>query len=295
MCIRDRFTYVAAWEQAKTVVNKSGVKDLWRGNSANLLRVFPYAALQFSFFDLFRANLQSDSYAQTKRNFINFICGGSAGSCATAITYPLDFLRTRLAMHRIDRPYKGIGDAVARIYREEGVRTFYTGLPVTIMGIIPYHGMGFFMFHYFKDIIRKHHPEWSKSKIFDFLFGATAGFIAQLSAYPFEIWRKRLQAQSYLVKLGELDKARSPIEYLLHIIKTEGFRRGLYKGVTVNIVKGPLGTGTSFTIKNLGNRWLDKSFKDQMQPYYMCIHIIYSISEKSNSTFCFLIRVFPQK
>ena len=68
-----------------------------KGNLTNCIRVFPYAAIQFS------------SYAQYKKMFLNyydttipkkqfgvlerFICGAFAGITAATLTYPLDLIR----------------------------------------------------------------------------------------------------------------------------------------------------------------------------------------------------------
>jgi len=43
---RDRtFNYSEALKEAKYIVKNHGVKNLWRGNSANLLRIFPFASI----------------------------------------------------------------------------------------------------------------------------------------------------------------------------------------------------------------------------------------------------------
>ena len=43
---RDRtFNYSEAFKEAKYIVKSHGVKNLWRGNSANLLRIFPFASI----------------------------------------------------------------------------------------------------------------------------------------------------------------------------------------------------------------------------------------------------------
>lgn len=63
----------------------------------------------------------------------------------------------------------------------------------------------------------------AKNVTFDFIFGCFSGVISQigetsllsdlpypiyLAAYPFDVLRKRLQAQNYFYDLGQLDKTR---------------------------------------------------------------------------------------
>lgn len=35
-----------------------------------------------------------------------------------------------------DRPYKGVLDCIVRVYREEGMRTFYKGLGASFVGVV---------------------------------------------------------------------------------------------------------------------------------------------------------------
>ncbi len=62
------------------------------------------------------------------------------GPFAQFLTYPLDTIRTRLA---VSRPgvYHGILHACACLRREEGgLRAFYRGLAPSMIGILPYAG-----------------------------------------------------------------------------------------------------------------------------------------------------------
>jgi solute carrier family 25 protein 42 len=75
------------------------------------------------------------------------------------------------------------------------------------------------------------------------LFGATAGLVGQTASYPFDVIRRRLQTAAVIrpneAHLSALATARK-------IIREEGITRGLYKGVTMNWLKGPISVGVSF-------------------------------------------------
>jgi len=149
---------------------------------------------------------------------------------------------------------------IKSIYAAEGMKGFYHGMIPSIAGIIPYHGTGFFTFHYLKGKLKEEMPAWRQSPIFDFIFGGFSGILGQAVAYPFDVVRRRMQAQHYLFKKGDIDQVRSCIELTKHIYKSEGIVRGFYKGISVNLIKGPLAVGTSFTVKNAINRHLDKNY-----------------------------------
>ena len=50
----NKFTYKKGFLEFRDIIKKEGVLSLWRGNSAIALRVFPYAALQFTAYDSLR-------------------------------------------------------------------------------------------------------------------------------------------------------------------------------------------------------------------------------------------------
>ena len=51
--------------------------------------------------------------------FQRFIAGACAGATATCLTYPLDFLRTRMAVKEGQETYKNISVAFRSIVQEE--------------------------------------------------------------------------------------------------------------------------------------------------------------------------------
>lgn len=68
------------------------------------------------------------------------ISGSLAGSLSQSIIYPLEVIKTRLCL-RTTGQYRGIVDAMRKIYRIEGYRTFYRGFCVNLVGILPYSGI----------------------------------------------------------------------------------------------------------------------------------------------------------
>lgn len=73
-------------------------------------------------------------------------------------------------------------------------------------------------------------------------FGACAGLIGQSASYPLDVVRRRMQTagvtgSSYVTILGTMRE----------IVTHEGVVRGLYKGLSMNWVKGPVAVGISLT------------------------------------------------
>lgn len=73
-------------------------------------------------------------------------------------------------------------------------------------------------------------------------FGACAGLIGQSASYPLDVVRRRMQTAGvtgscYGTILGTMRE----------IVTHEGVVRGLYKGLSMNWLKGPVAVGVSFT------------------------------------------------
>ncbi|CAD8113114.1 unnamed protein product [Paramecium primaurelia] len=256
-----QFTYKAAIQDAIYVYQHHGFINFWRGNQANVLRIFPQSAINFSTFDYLRSRFAPDREDKTIiRKIRLFLCGLTSGIIAQSIAYPFDFLRTRLAMQKDAFLYKNIYDAAVKIYKIEGFMSFYSGLPIGIIGVGIYHGSGFFSFTLMKEYLLEQYPWIAKHKSTDFAIGASGAIIAQVLAYPFDIVKKRMQGQNVLLQQGEIQMMTSTWVQIKTIYKVEGIIKGFYKGVSLNFIKAPLSSGTAWTVKNSVNRLLNKNY-----------------------------------
>jgi solute carrier family 25 carnitine/acylcarnitine transporter 20/29 len=78
---------------------------------------------------------------------ISFFGGGFAGSCSWFYTYPIDYIKTLIQSDNLDnRKYTSSIDCLKKKYHEEGIRTFFKGLGVTMIRSFPVNGCGFVAF-----------------------------------------------------------------------------------------------------------------------------------------------------
>lgn len=210
---------------------------MYRGNSATMARVVPYASMQFAAFEQYKKLLKVDengSRTPVKR----YITGSLAATTATMITYPLDTAKARLSVSS-KLQYSSLKHVFVKTYKEGGIQLLYRGIYPTILGVIPYAGSSFFTYETLKIMYRDHRGEVENS-YYRMLFGMLAGLIGQSSSYPLDIVRRRMQT-------GRIPSGWSPLRALIHIYHTEGLKRGLYKGLSMNWLKGPIAVGVSFT------------------------------------------------
>ena len=105
------------FESFYRIVQKEGFLALYKGNGAQMLRIFPYASLQFTSHETFK-HLNRVMFKEKSNHFINsFACGSLAGITAVTLTYPLDVIRSRLAFqYKGEHIYGGIFDSIKKIY-----------------------------------------------------------------------------------------------------------------------------------------------------------------------------------
>jgi solute carrier family 25 protein 42 len=236
----DKFSYSLCFKFIRDTYRNEGFLSLYRGNSANLVRVIPSAAIYFTAHEQWKRLLNTDKYERTPGR--RFIAGSLAGVTSATLTYPLDLARARMAVTN-KTVYTNLSAVFLTILRNEGVIAFYRGAICSMVGVLPYSGCVFFTYESLKHIRLDYHSHRPMTKTERMLFGAISGLIGQTVSYPFDVVRRRLQTA---VVIRPNDKSLGAIATARKIIFEEGITTGLYKGVTMNWMKGPISVGVSF-------------------------------------------------
>lgn len=227
----NKFTVRNAMNVGKDIYHKSGIVGFWRGHTATIMRIVPYSATNFFVYDHASRFLAVSDPSNVPPAAKRFLAGATAGCVAVCITYPLETLRARMAVDMDGRLHqRGYVYAVRSIVDSNGFRSVYAGLKPTIMGIVPYAGTSFAVYETLKT---------EDSSLFGrFLAGGAAGLLAQGVTYPLDVVRRRMQ-------VGR-DGTRTMSETFRKVLAQEGLR-GLFKGISMNLVKGPIAVGISMT------------------------------------------------
>ena len=214
---------------AKKIHASSGITSFWKGHTATLMRVAPYSATNFFVFDRTRHFLEPVLGDLIHPAGVKFMSGAFSGSAAVCVTYPLETLRARMAVDLDGKYTRGYMDAVRTLIRLDGFPSLYSGLRATLAGIIPYAGTSFAVY----ETLKTDETTFATR----FLIGALAGLTAQATTYPLDVVRRRMQV--------------SPLEYtsvlstFKKVYTREGLIGGLYKGLTMNVIKGPIAVAIS--------------------------------------------------
>jgi len=263
-----RYRLKGAWKFIRLTYTNTGILSLWRGNSATMARIMPYAAIQFMSHDQYKTLLGISSTTNgsdvtrpkpiegREKHVRHFLAGSLAGVTAGSITYPLDRARAVMAVTNVGE-YKNLLDVFKRTLRNEGYSAMYRGFAPTIIGVIPYAGVSFLTYEKLKGMwcYRQSSTgnldlknESSLSPLWRLLFGAMAGLLGQTASYPLDIVRRRMQTARQMGVNG--GRYSSILGTLIYIYRKEGIARGWYKGISMNFIKGPIAVGTSFTVND---------------------------------------------
>ena len=122
-----------------------GVQTLFAGSGPAVLGIIPYMGLNFALYDyLLRNRIQRGGVGESG------VAGAIAGGTSKLMVYPLDTVKKRLQAQAFETfwgkanakglggvgsetPYQNMVDCALRIWKEEGITSFYRGLVPTVM------------------------------------------------------------------------------------------------------------------------------------------------------------------
>ena len=221
----------------KQILREEGLSGLWKGNIPAELMYLTYGSAQFSAYTYMSHLLEAIPAPYTPpSSATSFISGAAAGAAATTATYPLDLLRTRFAAQGTERVYTSLVSSVRQIARDEGPKGFFRGLGAGVTQIVPYMGLFFASYESLKPLMASVPLPFGSS---DAVAGVIASVLSKTAVYPLDTTRKRLQVQGPMRERyvhRNIPTYTGVVNTLAQIWKREG-RRGLYRGLTVSLIK----------------------------------------------------------
>ena len=175
-----------------------------------------------------------------------------AGASATAVTYPLDLLRTRFAAQGSDRVYANLRASIRNIYGQEGTKGFFQGLGAGVAQVLPYMGLFFSSYEALRSPLAGLSLPFGSG---DAMAGVLAGVFAKTGVFPLDVIRKRLQVQGPMRMRYSGGKipvyGRGVWSTGVAITQREGWR-GLYRGLGIGLIKSaPASAVTMWTYERV--------------------------------------------
>lgn len=177
------------------MLKEGGFSSLWRGNGINVMKIAPESAIKFAAYEKVKRLIRGDEKRQLTI-YERFLAGACAGGVSQTAIYPLEVLKTRLALRKTGQ-YSGIVDAAHKIFKTEGLRSFYRGYVPNMLGIIPYAGIDLAVYETLKKkYLQTQQGTTEQPGILVLLAcGSASSTLGQVCSYPLALVRTRLQAQ----------------------------------------------------------------------------------------------------
>ena len=223
---------------ARGVIKSDGFLGLYAGYSAAITRQVVYGSARLGLFRVFSERLKEYNKGQPIPITWKIGAGLGSGALAAAIGNPADLSLVRMQADSIlpaaeRRNYKGVGDAVMRIIREEGVTSLWKGSSPTVGRAMALNAAMLATSDQLKEAFAPHLGGINSMQNL-IASSAIAGVVASFASLPFDMIKTRLQKQKpnpdgTLPYAGLFDCARQ-------IAVKEG-PLAFYKGIGTYIVR----------------------------------------------------------
>ena len=272
-----------AWKVCRHIyTTEGGTVAFWRGNTPNVLRQAGGSALNFMLMDSYKSTIlslmeqvpvsvpippsdittattiadrmQLTTIANNNSIVSSFLSGGLAGGTTTTILYPIEFIRTRLALdtgRSSNRSYpNGMRDVFHSIVKTDGISGLYQGYGIALAGVILYRALHLGGYDACKtELVHRRKQSQQQLEVRGgeedqtlsvserFVIAQFVSISAGIVCYPIDSVRRRLMMQA-----GEPTDLRlytSSLHAFYNIFKFEGVQ-GFYLGIGPNIVRSAI-------------------------------------------------------
>lgn len=114
---------------AREVMRRDGFKGFYRGYVASLMAYVPNSAMWWAFYHLYQDELLRVCPPWVSHLFVQCVAGSLGGFTTTVITNPLDIVRARLQVQRLD----SMQVAFRELWHEEHFHMFFKGLTARLV------------------------------------------------------------------------------------------------------------------------------------------------------------------
>ncbi|KAJ7046967.1 mitochondrial carrier domain-containing protein [Mycena alexandri] len=184
------------------------------------------------------------SKSKTPQEFAtDFMLGGVAAAISKTGAAPIERIKLlvqnqdeMIRQGRLASPYKGIGDAFMRTYKDEGLVALWRGNGTNVIRYFPTQALNFAMKDYFKSLFGFKKSEgywrWFGGNIAS---GAGAGATSSLFVYSLDYARTRLSSDAKSTTSGGKRQFNGLLDVYKQTLKADGIK-GLYRGFVPSIV-----------------------------------------------------------
>ena len=229
--------FMGTFSVIKKIFEMEGFRGFFRGGLLSIGKSTLSAGLFFTGLENFHVltnDLRTIKYIPV--NAVDFLNACVSKTLTTFVTNPVIVVKTRFEIVG-NNEYSSVANAVASIYKKEGLKGFYTGILATLVRDVPYAGIQYSAYKFGMDTYSKYSSKGINpydSSMLVSMFGAASATYAVLLTYPFDNLRVRLQCND----LASIANVRlSGLTSMIRQVYVEEGIRGFYLGFVPRIMK----------------------------------------------------------
>lgn len=202
----------------RNIYAQGGLRAFFVGNGLNVIKIVPESAIKFYMFETSKAFLAQVTNAEDKNSIsvgARFVAGGMAGICSQFSIYPVETLKTRIMSTKVldvgdltststarnAKTHSVVFSTAKDMYRTGGVRAFWPGLTLGLIGVFPYQALDMGIYEtlkirYLKYMDQQELMDSDRRKKHPSVFvlwgcGMVSGCVGATSVYPLSMIRTR--------------------------------------------------------------------------------------------------------
>lgn len=224
---------------AARIVQTEGPAALFSGVSATVLRQGVYSSTCLGIYQILTRHWNSPDH---RAPAIQKIASGLvAGAIGAAVGNPADVALVRMLADgrlppHLRRNYRGVGDALARIVRQEGVFSLWRGSSLTVQRAMVVAASQLATYDQVKEGLI-HRQRMRDGVVVHVMSSCIAGLMAALTSNPVDVVKTRIM--NMRTDQGRLPLYKGALDCVIKTVKAEGVL-ALYKGFVPTVMRqGP--------------------------------------------------------
>ncbi|TFK91496.1 mitochondrial carrier [Polyporus arcularius HHB13444] len=215
---------------------EGGVLAFWTGNGLSVVKILPESAIKFFSYEsskrMFAKYVDNVEDPREISGVSRFLSGGIGGITSQLSIYPIETLKTQM-MSSAEGQRRSLREAANRVWQLGGVRAFYRGLAIGLVGVFPYSAIDMSTFEALKLAYLRSTGKDEPGVLALLAFGSVSGSVGATSVYPLNLVRTRLQASG---SSGHPERYTGFLDVVQKTYARDGWR-GFYRGLLPTLAK----------------------------------------------------------
>ncbi|KIK68070.1 hypothetical protein GYMLUDRAFT_36899 [Collybiopsis luxurians FD-317 M1] len=234
---------------------EGGLLAFWTGNGLSVAKIFPESAIKFFTYESSkRAFAKYWDHVDDPRDISGvsrFLSGGLGGISSQLSIYPIETLKTQI-MSSTGEQKRTLIQAARHLWKLGGLRAYYRGLSIGLIGVFPYSAIDMSTFEMLKLTYVRSTGKEEPGVLALLAFGSLSGSVGAVSVYPMNLVRTRMQASG---SPGHPQTYTGWMDVVMKTWETERWK-GFYRGLVPTLSKVVPAVSISYVVYEHSKRRL---------------------------------------